>query len=97
MVEVLAAALTGSALGWEASSVLDAQGDAPDLGQLLLAFDPHALSGGGFGPRVSALVAAIAEDGARAPGDRRLELRALAAARGLAVSEAVHDEVRALV
>ena len=96
MVEVLAAALTGGAFGWEASSVLEGEGSAPDLGQTLLALDPGALSGGGFGARMSALAAAVAEDGARLPGDRRLELRELARARGIAAPEALHAEIVAL-
>ena len=96
MVEVLAAALTGSAFGWEASSLFEGAGAAPDLGQTLLALDPQALSGGGFGARMADLAAAVAEDGARLPGDRRLEARLRADARGLAAPEALHDEIRDL-
>ncbi len=96
MVEVLAAALTGSAFGWEASSLLEGEGPAPDLGQTLLALDPGGLSGGGFGARMAALAAAVAADGARLPGDRRLEARALAASRGIPAPEALHDEIAAL-
>ncbi len=96
MIEVLAAALTGSAFGWEASSLFEAAGAPPDLGQCLLALDPGALSGGGFGARMADLAAAVAEDGARLPGDRRLEARTKAAARGIAAPEALHDEIHAL-
>lgn len=100
MVEVLAAALTGSAFGWEASSLFEGEGRAPDLGQTLLALDPGALNGGasagGFGARMTDLAGALAQDGARAPGDRRLEARALADARGLAAPEALHEEIVAL-
>ena len=96
MVEVLAAALTGSAFGWEASSLFEGRGDPPDLGQMLIALDPNALSGGAFGARMAALAGAVAEDGARLPGDRRLEARARAKARGLPAPEALHDEIVAL-
>lgn len=96
MVEVLAAALTGSAFGWEASSLFEGEGRAPDLGQTLLALDPGALGGEGFGARMAALAAAAEEDGARLPGDRRLESRALADARGLGASEALWAEIAEL-
>ena len=96
MVEVLGAALTGSAFGWEASSLFEGAGPAPDLGQTLLALDPGALGGDGFGARMAALAQAVAEDGARLPGDRRLEARALAASKGLAAPEALWAEISAL-
>ena len=96
MVEVLAAALTGSAFGWEASSLFEGAGPAPDLGQTLIALDPNALSGGGFGARMAGLARAVADDGARLPGDRRLEARALADARGIAAPQTLHEEITAL-
>jgi (2R)-3-sulfolactate dehydrogenase (NADP+) len=42
MVEILAAAVTGSAFGWEASSFFDADGGPPDMGHLFIAIDPPA-------------------------------------------------------
>lgn len=97
MVEVLAAALTGSAFGWEASSLFEGEGAPPDLGQTLLALDPGALSGGAFASRMAALAGVVeAEDGARLPGDQRLEARARTGARGLFIPEALHDEIAAL-
>src|SRR5471032_547177 len=55
MVEVLAAGLTGSQFGFEASSFFDAEGPPPRTGQLFLALDPIALAGPSFGDRIEAL------------------------------------------
>lgn len=98
MVEILGAALTGGAFGWEASSFLDAKGDPPDVGHLFVAIDPGPASGGTFGARMAALASALARDPAvRLPGSRRLEHRARAAREGLQVDAALHAEIRALI
>jgi len=81
MVEILAAALTASHLGFEASSFFTADGPPPRVGQLLLAIDPGALSGGAFAERLETLLAAmLAQPGVRLPGTRRLANRARASA-----------------
>lgn len=97
MVEVLAAALTGSHFGWEASSMFDDQGGPPDIGQLLIAIDPGPLSGGSFAGRMRALVDAVAaEPGARLPGERRVALRARAARDGLDLSDNLIGQLQSL-
>ena len=96
MVEVLCGALAGANYGWEASAFLDAEGGPPKMGQLLIALDPAAFAGDSFAPRMAELAAAVAEDGARLPGDRRLALRAKAAAEGLAIPAALHTQITAL-
>lgn len=84
MIEILAAALTGSHFGFEASSFFDPDGDPPNVGQALLAIDPERLSGGAFFKRMSTLLATIdAEDGVRLPGSSRLASREKAASDGL--------------
>jgi len=76
MVEVLAAGLTGSNFGFEASSFLNAEGDAPGVGQLIIAIDPSFFSGESFGERTETIVGAILEQpGTRLPGDKRIEKR----------------------
>jgi (2R)-3-sulfolactate dehydrogenase (NADP+) len=86
MVEVLAAALTGAHLAFEASSFLDDKGPPPGTGQTILAVDPAGFGHSGFGERISALAGAIeAQAGARLPGQRRLALRQKAAATGIAL------------
>lgn len=84
MVEVLAACLTGAVLSKNASSFLDAKGQAPSVGQLILAFDPECFSGGAYDGTMAQLMAALAADtGARVPGARRYENRAIAQAKGI--------------
>ena len=96
MVELLAAGLVGARFAGEASSFLDAAGDPPGTGQLILALDATALSPDAP-TRFAALAEAIAtQDGARLPGSRRLGLRRRAAEAGLDVAEALVAEIRAL-
>jgi (2R)-3-sulfolactate dehydrogenase (NADP+) len=98
MIEILAAALTGSSWGWEASSFFDDKGGPPDMGQVFIALDPGRLSGGAYDARMQVLLAAVAtEPGVRLPGERRLAARERAAREGLSVPRAVHDEIRALL
>jgi len=97
MIEVLAAALSGSAFGFEAGSFFEAEGEPPNMGHLLIAIDPDAASAGAFAARMATLVAAVeAEEGARLPGNRRLALRAAAQRDGLEIPDALHDEIREL-
>ena len=84
MVEVLAACLTGAHLAFEASSFLDAEGEPPETGQLLIALSPDAFGHSHFGERIAALAAAIeAQPGARLAGSRRFKVRAENMARGI--------------
>jgi len=97
MIEIMAAALTGSAYGWEASSFFDDKGGPPNMGHLLISLDPARLSSGGYDERMATLLTAIAaEPGARLPGTRRLANRRRAAAEGVAIPTALHAEIRAL-
>ena len=97
MVEILGAALTASAFGWEASSFFEAAGDPPNMGHLFIAVDPQRLSGGGFAARMQTLAAAIGSDPAvRLPGARRLVNRARTAREGVTIDSALHAEILAL-
>jgi (2R)-3-sulfolactate dehydrogenase (NADP+) len=97
MVEILAAAVTGSNFGFEASSFLDSEGPPPDTGQLVLAFDPGPLSAGTYAARMRALAAAFAaEAGVRPPGARRFDNRRQADEMGLAVEASLLAQIRAL-
>ena len=76
MVEILAAGLTGSNFGFEASSFLDAEGDSPGVGQLIIAIDPSFFSGDGFAERIETIISSILEQpSTRLPGNKRLEKR----------------------
>lgn len=97
MIEIMAAGLTGSAYGWEASSFFDDKGGPPNMGHVLIALDPARLSAGGYEERMATLLAVIAaEPGARLPGTRRLANRKRAAAQGVVVPTALHAEIHAL-
>ncbi len=95
MVEILAAGLTGSQFGFEASSFFEAEGPPSRTGQLFLALDPVALAGPGFLERIEALCAALLADPAvRLPGARRFATRARLERDGIAVPPALLDELR---
>jgi (2R)-3-sulfolactate dehydrogenase (NADP+) len=97
MVEILGAALTAGAFGWEASSFFDAEGAPPDMGHLFIAIDPGPTSGGAFASRMATLAAAMAEEPeVRLPGSRRLAARERARTEGLVVPPALLAEIRAL-
>jgi len=90
MVELMAAALTGANLAFQASSFFDAEGPPPGIGQLLIAVDPAAFGGEqAFAERLELLANAIEEDGARLPGAGRLLLREAAARDGIFVEHTV--------
>lgn len=98
MVEIIGAALTGGAFGWEASSFFDDQGPPPAMGHVLMAIDPLPLSGEQFGARIAALLGMMAmEDGVRLPGISRLARRAEAEAGGLAPPAALLARIQALI
>lgn len=94
MVEILAAALTGSFFGFEASSLFDADGRAPNLGQTIIAIDPLICSQGAFTERMAVIIAAMeAEDGVRLPGSRRLQRRHQASVEGIVLPMNLHTEL----
>ena len=95
MVELLAAALTGSAFSREAGSFFHADGPAPRVGQTLIAIDPGHT--GAYGARVSELLSQIsAMDGARLPGERRQKAIAAAARDGIQVPAAFISQAKTL-
>ena len=95
MVEIIAAGMTGSNFAAEASSYFDAEGPPSMTGQFIIAMDPSAFASGV--ERFAVLARSIEEqDGARLPGMRRYALRKRAASEGLAVSDALLAELKAL-
>jgi (2R)-3-sulfolactate dehydrogenase (NADP+) len=97
-VELLVTALTGAALGFEATSFFVEEGNRPRLGQAFLVVDPGALAGGDrYLERVETLVAAmLADEGVRLPGARRDALRARAERDGVEIPAGLADELSAL-
>jgi (2R)-3-sulfolactate dehydrogenase (NADP+) len=98
VVELLVTALTGAAMGFEASSFFVDEGNRPRIGQAFLVIDPDALAGRDvYGSRVEALVGAMLEDpGVRLPGARRMALARKAQAEGVAIPDALATQLRSL-
>ena len=96
VVELLVTALTGAAMGFEASSFFVDDGNRPRLGQAFLVIDPTALAGRDvYLDRVEALIAEMLKDeGVRLPGYRRDALAARAADAGVEIPQALADELR---
>ena len=94
MVEILAAALSASHFGYEASSFFTGEGEPPLVGQFLIAIDPDPLSRNRFGERLEDLFTAIlAQPGTRLPGERRYSLRKEAALNGISLPKGLHDQL----
>ena len=95
VVELLVTALTGAAMGFEATSFFVDEGNRPRLGQAFLVIDPDALGGRAVcAKRIETLVAAMLEDpGVRLPGQRRAALAEEAARNGVAIPEALAMEL----
>lgn len=94
MVEVMSACLVGAAFGTEAGSLFEGEGAPPDLGQVIIALDAKALSAGQFASRIRQLKEVYEElAGARLPGTRRLQNRAMAAENGLSIPESLYDRI----
>ena len=98
VVELLVTALTGAAMGFEASSFFVDEGNRPRLGQAFLVIDPDALAGrAAYLERIEALLAEMAkEPGVRLPGERRRALAAARAGRGVDIPPALLGELQRL-
>ena len=98
VVELLACALTGAAMGFEADSFFVEAGNRPRIGQAFLVIDPDALAGRDvYFARVDSLIdAMLADDGVRLPGARRQAIAAKAAADGIEIPDALAAQLRAL-
>jgi (2R)-3-sulfolactate dehydrogenase (NADP+) len=95
MVEILAATLTGSNHGFEASSFFDDKGPAPHIGQFFIIIDPQGFSGGAFNSRLDVLAEAIlSQDGTRMPGERRFKIRETSARDGVDIPDSLLDELK---
>jgi (2R)-3-sulfolactate dehydrogenase (NADP+) len=97
MVEILAAALSASHFGYEASSFFTGDGEPPLVGQFLMAINPEPLSRNRFQDRLEDLILAIRDQpGTRLPGERRIALRAEAAQKGVALPQGLYNQLMTL-
>jgi len=95
MVEILTTAFTGSAFSKDAGSFFSADGDAPRVGQTLIAIRPNAATG--YLDRVQDLLETLGDmPGTRLPGARRRAAIATAHAEGIDVPLIYLDQARAL-
>lgn len=94
MVEILAAALSASQFGYEASSFFTGEGDPPHIGNFLIAIDPGPFSANGFADRLDTLLTTIqGQPGTRLPGERRRDLRSKAAKEGITLPANLAEEL----
>ncbi len=98
IVELLACALTGAAMGFEADSFFVDAGNAPRIGQAFLVIDPEALAGREtYIERVESLITAMSVDEAvRLPGARRDDLAAKSGKEGIEITQALADQLARL-
>jgi len=95
IVELFAAVLAGATLSRDASSFATNDGGPPRTGQMFLALSPEAFAGPGHADQLARLLDAIAgQDGARLPGDGRLEARERTARDGVTIAAGLHDKLR---
>lgn len=71
LIEILAAALTGSHLSTQASGLSDNRGGPPGLGQFMLAIDPGHFAAGNLASSITELAATYGQAGVRLPGRSR--------------------------
>lgn len=103
MVEILAATLTGSNHGFEASSFFAAEGEPPRVGQFFIVIDPSAFAHEDeetadtrFIERIGTLIQAIGDqDGAWLPGDDRWANRARAQKEGVEIPDGLLADLEA--
>lgn len=93
MVEILAAALTGSHYAFEASSFFEAEGPSPGIGQTFILIDPAPFNPA-FPKKLEMLCEQILDqNGARLPGSRRMALRRAHDAEGVEIADALYEDL----
>ncbi|WP_324727380.1 Ldh family oxidoreductase [Pseudomonas chlororaphis] len=100
MIELLAGALIGDLTSAESMAFDAGVGAAPCHGELILAFDPKVFLGEDYQKglaRAEGLFAAITEQGARLPSQRRFEARARSTQHGVQIPLALFNDIQALL
>lgn len=96
MIELLAGPLIGELTSLETVKATRVVGGAPCHGELILAMDPRHFGLGDIASdqgRAEAMFAAITDQGARMPSQRRFEARAKSLVDGVEVPAGLHSEV----
>jgi (2R)-3-sulfolactate dehydrogenase (NADP+) len=94
LIELMAAGLSGSHFGFQASSFGGNEGGPPRTGQCFLAFDADAFSEGFLDHAQGLFDAILDQPGTRLPGDRRLAARERTADEGVSISQALHQKLQ---
>jgi delta1-piperideine-2-carboxylate reductase len=95
LVEILAAAVTGSRFGFEDTSVNYPGAQTSNGGQLFILVDATKIAGPQFEQRLALLLEHLREAGSsRMPGDRRQANRVAARAEGIRVRQADLEQLR---
>jgi LDH2 family malate/lactate/ureidoglycolate dehydrogenase len=100
MIELMAGPLIGDLTSLDSLALDEGQGGTPCHGELILAFDPAMFGLGdlqGDQARAERLFAAITDQGARLPSQRRYEARARSLLQGVQIPRALYSDVLALL
>ncbi|CAH1687164.1 Ureidoglycolate dehydrogenase [Hyphomicrobiales bacterium] len=98
IVELFAAVYTGSALGLDATPLVDPKTGPSRIGATFIALDAAGVAGAGFGTALERLLAAIADQpGVRVPGERRRAMRARTASEGITIPAKLHQQLLAML
>ena len=98
MIELLSSALVGANFAFEANSFLDANGNPPNVGQILIMIDPASfVTKLSYVSRVGEMMKAIRDqENTYIPGSNRFLLREKAKKEGLNVSSKIIKEITSL-
>jgi LDH2 family malate/lactate/ureidoglycolate dehydrogenase len=100
MIELLAGPLIGDLISLESIEMDGGAAGAPCHGELIIAFDPRHFGLGdaaGDEARAEKMFAAITDQGARLPSQRRFEARERSQAYGVEIPRKLHDDILALL
>lgn len=100
MIELLAGALIGDLTSMESQAYDEGVGATPYHGELLIALDPKVFLGDDYEAglaRAETLLSAVVAQGARLPSQRRFDARARSLRDGVRISQALYDDVLALL
>ncbi len=95
IVETMAAALTGATLSINASSFADNTGGPTRTGQFFVAINPDHFGGDAYRDNMQTLIEAItSQQGARLPGQRRIQARKRIRKEGATIKQALYDKLQ---
>ncbi len=96
MVEILSACLLNMHLSTEASSLLNDKGDAPNIGQTILAIDPLRISSDGFFLTMNRLIENLKQNDVHIPGSNKASLWQQALKNGITIDEKLYKKIQIL-